>query len=63
MSLLTVNSRDGNNGAITGTVSSPFVLTFELDDCRVTCIDPVSETLEEAISSVRQRFSGRVGRI
>lgn len=63
LSLLAVNSLDGNHGDVTGTASSPFVLTFEMNGFRVTCIDPVSETLEEAISSVRKRFSGRVGRI
>lgn len=63
LSLLAVNSIGVNNGDFTGRVNTPLVLTFELDGSRVTCIDPISETLEEAIRSVRQRFYGRVRRI
>lgn len=46
-----------------GAKSTPFVVTFELDGCRVTCIDPISETLEESIAELHRRFYGRVGRM
>lgn len=42
---------------------TPFVVTFELDGSRVTCIDPISVTLEESVASLRRRFNGRVGRM
>lgn len=45
------------------TKSTPFVVTFELDGSRVTCIDPISETLEESVASLHRRFNGRVGRM
>lgn len=45
------------------TKATPFVLTFELDGGRVTCIDALSTTLEQSIAELRQRFHGRVGRI
>ncbi len=40
----------------------PLLLTFELDAGRVTCIDPVSSSLAEAVADIRRQFPGRVGR-
>lgn len=59
MTLLASNDRN----KATAPKATHIVLTFELDGGRVTCLDPISQSLGEAVTTLRQRFQGRVGKI
>ena len=53
----------GNSNSRPSAKVTPFVVTFELDGSRVTCIDRRSTTLEESVKELQLRFQGRVGRL
>lgn len=42
---------------------TPLVVRFELDGCQAVCIDPYSQTVEEAIEELQARFPERVGKV